>query len=584
MAISDFQDLKDTHQGMDPQKSAQDALRCSLCSASVPSMYCDICHINLCKGCVGEHIYDGSKDHKVVPFDKRGLNFKCPSHSTKICELQCEDCDIPVCILCVSIGEHLGHEVVEILKSLKKKKDKIHSDLQELENSIYSNYQEAVLNIPIKRADLKSYFKKQKTTLNKQGDALHSEIDSIMKKIQSELDDMECQYLAALDEQGDNMNHIINEITHIIEDMKRLLETSDICLVSKYKNRNKEFRRLPAQLEVILPTFTPYKIDSKQICQQFGSLSKLVITKETDGGSEESPDAKPIPPVKTFIDEPEVITDIKTEYEELCSVSCLNDTDFWTCGASKFLQLHNLQGNLLKSIQTDSGNWPHDIAVIENGDLAYTDPKDRSINVLSYSQKEWTLPLWRKGSKAQLQTKIKLHGWIPLYVSRTTLGDLLVIMDSYDRKQTKVVRYSGSTEKQSIQWDDQGQSFYSSGGTKYLCENRNLDICVADRDAGAVVVVSGAGKLRFRYTGPNSTSNEVFQPVGITTDSQARILTSDYNNHHPLIHIVDQDGQFLRYIVNCGLRIPVGLSLDSEDNLFVADVNTGKVTKIKYYQ
>ena len=57
--------------------------------------------------------------------------------------------------------------------------------------------------------------------------------------------------------------------------------------------------------------------------------------------------------------------------------------------------------------------------------------------------------------------------------------------------------------KTKIQRDDKVKAVYSSGNysPKYLTENRNLDICVADSDAGAVVVVSVASKLRFRYTG-----------------------------------------------------------------------------------
>ena len=168
-------------------------------------------------------------------------------------------------------------------------------------------------------------------------------------------------------------------------------------------------------------------------------------------------------------------------------MSCLSDEEIWTRGADKNLKLYNLKGEL---VQTKSGNMPEDIAVTRSGGLVYTDYSDSSINLVIGTQ---------------IQTLITLQGWKPLSVCSTLSGDLLISMDSDDNKQSKVVRYSGSTEKQSILWDDKSKPIYTSGKIKYLSENRNLDICVADNDARAVVVVSAAGKLRFRYTGPPST-------------------------------------------------------------------------------
>jgi DNA-binding beta-propeller fold protein YncE len=272
------------------------------------------------------------------------------------------------------------------------------------------------------------------------------------------------------------------------------------------------------------------------------------------------------PPVTPLLDEPRVTATIDTGYDYLFSVSCVGEDQVWTCGNKKTMKLLKLRGKLQTSIQTKSGGSPGDIAVTRDGDLVYTDHNNKTVNLVKNNQ---------------TRTVITLQGWVPRYICCTASGDVLVTMYSDDRElQSKVVRYSGSTEKQSIQYDVQGRPLYSSGAnTKYISENRNLDICLADYRARAVVVVNAAGKLRFRYTGPSNTGVS-FYPFGLTTDSQGHIIVADFNHR---VHVIDQDGQFLRYI-HCDLAYPCGLCVDIRDNLFVAEWFSGKVKKIQYLQ
>lgn len=561
---------------MNRRNCAQDLLRCHLCDTPLPSLLCDICEEYLCKTCEDKHLLDLSKEHEVLPFRGRESTPKCQKHSSKICERYCMQCGIPICVECASSKEHKRHE-------FQNKNDFLRRELQELENQIFPKYQEIACTISNQIAKLKKTYQKLATAINNHGEDLHREIDTVVKILTSKLNEMELKCLAELNSQEIEITHRVSRIKQIINYLKNLLMLNDDSRVSAYKSRNAKFRSLPPKLIVSSPCFTPKKIKNEQIVQQFGSLSEFSIKMEKQiyqqfsslsvkvkehGYTMDSPGADSSDVNRPLIAVSRIIAELKTEYghvNALRSVSCLNDEDIWTCGNYNIMKLYNLQGELVKSIETKSGNKPNDIAVTRGGELIYTDYNDRTVNIIK---------------NTQIEAMIRLRYWMPTNFCCTCSGDLLVVMVSDHDNQTRVVRYSCSTEKQIIQYNDKEQSLYSSYDIKFITENRNLDICVSDTYAKTVVVVNQDGKLRFKYTGPSSSSTKLFKPYGIATDSQSRILTADHSTSY--IHILDQGGQFLCFINNCHLNMPFGLCVDTNDNLYVAESVNGKVKKIKY--
>uniref|UniRef100_K1QBR8 Uncharacterized protein n=1 Tax=Magallana gigas TaxID=29159 RepID=K1QBR8_MAGGI len=75
----------------------------------------------------------------------------------------------------------------------------------------------------------------------------------------------------------------------------------------------------------------------------------------------------------------------------------------------------------------------------------------------------------------------------------------------------------------------------------YITENNNGDVVVSDFTR-AVVVTERGGKYRFSYSGPTPESK--LMPLGICTDPLSHIIVCAQVN----IHMIDKDGQFLRYL------------------------------------
>ncbi|XP_061178985.1 tripartite motif-containing protein 55-like [Saccostrea echinata] len=551
---------------MDPRHSAQDVIRCDLCETAKVQMYCDFCHVSLCKPCIGEHIADEYDKHKIVPYQQRKSTLiypKCATHPTKTCDLQCRECNIPVCSLCSASQQHKGHSILVLFEIYNAKKNVIAKDTMELQNIISPAYKEIAKGIETQIANLDGEYNKLTTAVTEHGEQWHREIDNVISAMKKEINDFKTKHLDILKTYDVEIKQIQSLVEESLLNLNKIEGSNEVSMTIEYSSRNKEFSKFPLELQVSLPMFISKPINRGLLYDLFGSLEALSSTTEKNSYILKKPET----PTGKLLEEPELITAIDTGYKTLQSVSCVSEEEIWTNAYEvSDMKCFNIHGSLIKSIKTKSGEMPNDIAVTGAGDLVYSDWKTRTVN---------------KVKNGQTEEVIRLQGWVPTQLCVTSSSDLLITMCSNDETQSKVVRYSGSTEKQTIQFDHEGKPLYSGNyETKYIDENRNFDICVADLGAGALVVVNQTGKFRFKYTGhPSATKNKPFEPYGITTDSQSQILTADHFNH--CIHILDQDGVFLHYISNCDMKNPYGLCVDKNNNLFVAEWR-GSVKKIKY--
>ncbi|XP_078340612.1 uncharacterized protein LOC144617651 [Crassostrea virginica] len=553
---------------MDPDYIPQDVVRCYLCKTAIVEYFCDFCHVNLCKPFIGEHISDDYDKHKIVPFQQRKSTLiypKCETHENEVCKYQCKDCNIFVCSHCTASKEHnIEHEFLKLDVIFNAKKEHIQKDTIEFEKHILPAYVEITTELEKQIASLDVDYKKLTSELSKKREELHRDIDIAVNKLEKDIGDVKVKHHSILKKHLDEIKQLLSLMQQTLLALNEMGDSNKISSTINYSSKNEMFIKLPI-INVVMPKFIPKQIKKEELSDFIGKLTPLSTTLEERVFTAKKPNTS----VRELLIEPEVLSIIKTGHLSLRNAACLNEEQIWTSGGTADIKCFNIQGVFQKTIKTKSGEMPNDIAVDRDGALLYNDGITRTVYKVKNDQ---TVEIFT------------LLGWKPANLCVTSSGDLLITMCSHDKTQYKVVRtrYSDFTLKQTIQFDDEGQPLYS-GNTKikYICENRNLDICVADCGAGAVVVVNQAGKLRFRYTGqPSPTKNKPFEPRGIATDSQGRILTTHKNNY--CIYILDIDGQFLRYIDNCDLKRPYGLCVDSNDRLYVCDFYEGNVKQIRY--
>ncbi|XP_056006797.1 E3 ubiquitin-protein ligase TRIM71-like [Ostrea edulis] len=539
---------------MDPHNRAQDVLRCDLCEENVVQMHCDTCLVKLCKTCVGDHISsDEREDHKVVRFQFRKcipVYPTCALHDSKRCEMHCQQCTVPICFICATSEKHVGHRFRNIVDIFDEKKREFEKKIKDIQEDIRVKHADQASKMEKRIADLEKECTALLDTVSKHGEELKREIDQIVKEVQSEIESIRKNHVELLTTTRTEVQQNLTEIDREVSSLKETLDSNDINKVFHFTPNNKIYKNLSDDPVLTMPVFSTKRIDSVQLREMFGTLSTAIAKVR-------------------LMETPLMVHRITTGYSDLYGVAFLDRIRIWATGDAQQIKLFDVNDNSIKKSIDTKLSGEKLVSVTNQGHLLYAEKGDRTIYIVKREQSEKLISLFGWG----------VHGFCI-----TSADDLLVVMRSVNNgKETRVVRYHGREEKEIIQFESKGKPLYSVGSnSKYICENRNFDICVADRDACAVVVVSQDTKLRFRYKGnPSSLRKTEFKPKGITTDNLSNILVSDLDN--ACVHIVDQNGKFLTFI-DCPRVQPWGLCVGLDNYVYVADNLSRDVIKIRFLQ
>ena len=533
----------------------QDVIRCQLCPNSVEH-HCNRCHVDLCFHCVSRHLTDRSKRHEVVDFINKKVELilpECKSHNKTPCEMYCNDCLEPTCVMCVTTA-HKKHDISNIKSIVENLKRRIAADVEELENIILPKYKK---DFGVGKSSIE--FDKVMNAIQDQ----EENICKVVREIGSQLKDEVAKQKRKFEQKNKELQSSIakeeKELDTVIKNNKGIFESNNSKRILTYQSKNEQFRKGPEQMQMSYPMFFTGKIRQNQLLRMFGSLqSTNFIAPVRELGT------------KKLMSNPVILSAIQTPYSKytcLWRVLCEETGEIWVSGDDSKIYKLDQRGLVLKTV-----------FVSEDVNALTLDMDKQLFFSIGWSDTK----VYRYDGNV-VRTAVDLGQWCPRGLCHSADGDLLVSMRFKDETQSRVVRYSGIKSTMIIQNDRQGKRLFSNGDAAVLqlTENGNRDICVSDYAGKAVVVVNASGELRFKYQGKTSQKRNYksFKPTKIATDVNQQILINDVSKD--IVHVIDSDGNFLRFIeYSCR----GGLSIDREHNLVVGDINNGRLRIIKYLQ
>lgn len=542
----------------------QDINECHLCGKSSIE-FCNSCQLNLCVNCVSKHVDKfRTLSHDIVPFKNKKIHWvfpECKFHRGQRCEVHCQDCQTPICIKCC-IGAHKHHNALEIVEVVEIKKQEIRKDIEEIETKLIPEYKKINTYLQGRFTKITVELTNTEQEKEKLRTIWHQEVDTIFDKLGILIQAMKKSCLENVTAYQTKIKNLIQDMTQSIQENKQFLKTSKPLDVFNYKSNLNEYRNVD-KVDVKYTSLKANIADGKELSIEMGE-TKALLTHTSLSNSAVDVFCTSQKQLLTMSRE---IAVIPTGYKPLRRMVCMGDNEAWIIGSNKTITRVDIHGSVKETVVTNCRLWPDDISVTNQDELIYSDCNRRTVNIIRTGQ-------------CKIEVLITTPwDWIPSRMHCTRSGDILVSM--FNGQKKKIIRYHGKKKLQVIEKDNDDKPIFEDGNfVLYLTENNNGDVCASDMNAGVLVAIDMEGRVRFRYNGTPIRKKDQFSPRNIVTDSLSQIIVTDYNNS--CLHILDQNGDFLKCLECHGLNKINALSLDSDGRLWAGLFESGEIKVIQY--
>ncbi|XP_055999610.1 tripartite motif-containing protein 45-like isoform X1 [Ostrea edulis] len=268
------------------RSQAQDIIRCQYCEEEPALFQCVPCGDEFCSRCKTFHLKSKvPSGHNIIPISERlhptNMVKMCESHPSKPYDACCENCQVPVCILCIQ-EIHNTHRIGKMQDMYEKQKAAAIKELSEMKTQRRADVIQRIKDVENGESRIKTSHQNLRREMKRQAKDFIDHINAILNEGLDESESDEKKKLEELSQHKAELEEYKQNLEHVIENLEDLTESSPPADLILYRKQNPDVvkhLKFPDTVVTTDPTFTAGQFNKTLNKKQFGQMTKSKLTR-----------------------------------------------------------------------------------------------------------------------------------------------------------------------------------------------------------------------------------------------------------------------------------------------------------------